>query len=420
MKVNGVVSIVLNIALWIYVAVPSLGHAQNPLTSRVRAQIPKPLASFSFHQLYGGVIVVKATIDDLKDSLNFILDTGSGGISLDSATVDHLGIESMPSGRTIRGIAGIKQVNFAYNHRLNLPGIMVDSLDFHINDYEMLSGVYGMKIDGIIGYSFFRRYVVGINFDEKMIHVFPPGAYPYPKGGTILKPAIAALPMQFGIVSDERDIPARYYIDTGAGLCLLLSQRFVRDSALFAPTRSFYTSVAEGIGGKKEMQMTVAKKFKLGKYKFKKMPVYVFDDEYNVTAYPFLAGLIGNDLLRRFNMVINYGRSEFHLLPNKNFRDAFDYAYTGFNMFQDGPDVLVIDVMPGSPADVAGLRDGDLIIGVGNKFAGNLQDYKNILQQPGNRIRMLVSRDGILDEIKVHVGSIRKKKPMDKKQQGNS
>jgi len=79
-------------------------------------------------------------------------------------------------------------------------------------------------------------------------------------------------------------------------------------------------------------------------------------------------------------------------------------------MFQDGDLVLVIDVIPGSPAEKAGLKDGDIIVSIGNKFGGNLQDYKNVLQQPGNRISIVISRNSSLNELKLHVGSIRKKK----------
>jgi len=51
------------------------------------------LTTIKFIQFTGGVICFKALLDDKKDSLLFILDTGSGGISLDSTTVRELGIE---------------------------------------------------------------------------------------------------------------------------------------------------------------------------------------------------------------------------------------------------------------------------------------------------------------------------------------
>jgi hypothetical protein len=43
----------------------------------------KLLTSFKYEQLTGGIVLLKGTLDNFKDSLNFILDTGSGGISLE-------------------------------------------------------------------------------------------------------------------------------------------------------------------------------------------------------------------------------------------------------------------------------------------------------------------------------------------------
>jgi len=120
----------------------------------------KLLTNFPFKQFSGGVILVTATVNDYPDSLNFIFDTGSGGISLDSTTCALLHIQTMPSDKTIRGIGGIRTVSFVNNAKLHLPGLTVDSLDFHVNDYDILSGVYGIRIDGIIGYSFLSRFIV--------------------------------------------------------------------------------------------------------------------------------------------------------------------------------------------------------------------------------------------------------------------
>src|SRR6478672_2377396 len=111
------------------------------------------VSKFPFKLLTGGVIIMRATLNNFPDSLTFILDTGSGGISLDSTTTLQLGIKTEMSDRTIRGIAGIRQVRFTYNNQLHMDGITVDSLNFHINDYEVLTSAYGEKIDGIIGYS---------------------------------------------------------------------------------------------------------------------------------------------------------------------------------------------------------------------------------------------------------------------------
>ncbi|WEK36789.1 MAG: aspartyl protease family protein [Candidatus Pseudobacter hemicellulosilyticus] len=368
-------------------------------TLRLTAQeefVPPPsrdITSFPFKLLTGGIIILKAKVSAFPDTLNFILDTGSGGISLDSMTTERLKLTTALSDRTIRGIAGIRRVRFAYGHTLHLPGLSVDSLNFHINDYEVLTSAYGEKIDGIIGFSFLSRYIVRINYDSMRIYVATRGTIKYPKGGFLLKPLLVNIPIFQVEIRDERELLSRYYFDTGAGMCLLLSTDFVADSSALRPRRKWYSTQAEGLGGKAAMKQGVIKQVRLGPYKFRNVPTYIFEDEYNVTSYPYLGGLIGNDLLRRFNLIINYERRDIYMTPNTHFKDIFDYSYTGLGMYLVEGEIQVVDIMPGSPAEKAGFREGDVILSVGNNFSKNIQAYKNLLQTPGEKLKVLVLRE---------------------------
>lgn len=354
----------------------------------------KLLTSFAFRQFSGGVILVRGTLNDSKDSLNFIFDTGSGGISLDSQTVSQLKLPTMLSDKTIRGIAGIKKVSFSYNNTLHLPGLAVDSLGFHINDYDILTSVYGEHIDGIIGYSFFNRYIVKINYDSMLIQVYSKGSMKYPRGGYLLKPLLVNLLIQNARITDAEERMARFYFDTGAGLCLLLSKDFVEDSTLFSSKRKRVATQVEGLGGKKQMELSTVKSFRLGPYKFKRVPAYIFEDEFNVTSYPYLGGLIGNDLLRRFNVILNYEKRDIYITPNSHYRDLFDYSYTGLNFYVVSNEIVITDVMKDSPAEKGGFLPEDIIMAVNNNFSKNIQLYKTILQNPGDKIKILVYRNG--------------------------
>lgn len=369
----------------------------------------KLLTRIGFVQLSGGIIVLKAKVDDCIDSLNFVLDTGSGGISLDSATVVELQMKVNKSERTIRGIAGMKMVDFTYNHTLQLKGLVIPHLDFHINDYDLLTSVYGVKIDGIIGYSFFRRFIVKIDYDNMQIEVYSPGVYKYPRGGYILHPDFSTLPFQPALINDDHLILNRYIFDTGAGLCFLLSKDFVEDSAVLKKSRKLYPTQAEGLGGKKIMNLTVIKEVKLGPYKFRQVPVHIFEDEFNVTSYPLLGGIIGNDLLRRFNMVINYPEQTIFIKPNSHMNESFDYSYTGLGIYMIDGDIKVVDVMENSPGDKAGFKSGDVIFSIENNFSKNIQVYKNLFQNAIGRVRVVVFRDGKPLVLTLNVKDIRRK-----------
>jgi Aspartyl protease/PDZ domain len=359
-----------------------------------------------FKLLTGGIIIIRAAIADLPDSLNFILDTGSGGISLDSITALRLKLNTEPSQRTIRGIAGIRKVRFWYDQTLKLPGLAIDSLDFHINDYDLLSSVYGEKIDGIIGYSFLSRYIVHINYDSLKMFIYSKGRLRYPRGGYLMKPILVNIPVTGVSIRDALPVTSRFYFDTGAGMCLLLSSDFVEDSMFVRNKSGWKLSQAEGLGGKTPMKQGVVKQVKLGPYKFRSVPTYIFDDNYNITSYPFLGGLIGNDLLRRFNLILNYEKREINLLPNSHFREKFDYSYTGLGMYVVDGLIRVVDVMKHSPAEKSGFLPEDVIVSVDNNFSGNIQDYKNLMQVPGKKVKVIVYRKGEPVMLVLKVGSL--------------
>lgn len=367
----------------------------------------KFITSFPFKQLNGGVMLVKARFDTLSDTLNFILDTGSGGISLDSTTTANYHIPHVPSGRYIYGIAGVRKVDYAPNKTLTFPGLTVDSLDFYINDYDVLTSAYGIKIDGIIGFSFLSRYLLKINFDSLQISVFTPGFVNYPANGQMLHPSFQGLPIIPLTIKDSRKFSSNYFFDTGAGLCLLLSSKFTQDSSILLKRRKPVEIEVQGMGGKERMRLSVIKELQIGNYKFRKVPTYLYDDEFNVLAYPDRTGLIGNDILRHFNLIINYSKKEIYMTPNSHFRDLFDYSYTGMTMYSLDGAIFIDDIVKNSPADKAGLKNGDVIIAINNDFSSNLEVYKNILQKTGDKVKILVMRKNKPLIIPLRIGRVR-------------
>ncbi len=301
---------------------------------------------------------------------------------------------------------GIRQVKFVYNQTLKINGLVADSLNFHVNDYDILTSVYGDKIDGIIGYSFFTRYIIKIDYDSSKIGFYSRGYIKYPKGGYLMRPNIVNIPVQPARIRDEKDINGRFYFDTGAGLCVLFSSDFVADSVFMKSKKKPLPTQAQGLGGKADMTVTTIKELKIGPYKFRNVPTYIFDDEYNVTSYPYLGGLIGNDVLRRFNVYLNYDHRDIYLIPNTHFRDPFDYSYTGLGLYWINDEIRVGDVMKGSPADKAGFKVDDIILAVDKNFSKNIQIYKNILKILVDKVTFIVKRPDGLAELTMKIKSI--------------
>jgi len=363
-------------------------------------QPAKLLEKVPFSVLTGGVIMVTGQLKSYPDSLHFILDTGSGGISLDSLTCIRLGIDLEASDIFIRGLGGTRNVKFLYNANLTLQHLKTDSLDFHVNNYDILTSVYGVKIDGIIGYSFLKNYIININYDSSYIEIFSKGIYKYPKRGFILNPNMQKIPIIKLNFKETKKLQNNFYFDTGAGLCFLLSDDYVKDFSIFsASKRKPVLTQAEGLGGKMIMKLTTIKALHIGPYTFKNVPTHIFEDVTNITSYPILGGLIGNDILRRFNVTLNYEKNEIHLIPNSFFKDQFDYAYTGLGLYDNDGRVVIEDIIPNSPGNKAGFMLGDAIMAINNNFSNDIRQYKTILQSETNKIKVIVLRAGELIEI---------------------
>jgi len=103
--------------------------------------------------------------------------------------------------------------------------------------------------------------------------------------------------------------------------------------------------------------------------------------------------------------------------PHSNFVDPAEYREmerrqhaqyfgVGMEIYMDGPRVVVMRPLPGSPALNAGLRRADIIVGVGDKDVTGLDSaaVADLLRGPrGTQVRVSVRREGAPDPIAVTI-----------------
>jgi hypothetical protein len=362
---------------------------------------PVPLARIQILQVTGGVVIIQARLAPFSDTLQFIFDTGSSGISLDSTTASYLGLRPSYDGLLIRGIAGVREVPQLRNQTLTVGDLRTDSLNFYVNDYSVLTSIYGVRIDGVIGYAMLSRYIVSIDYDKQLMDWYAPGAFAYPKKGLLLNPQINRLPAYPFTIQELQTKNYPMLIDIGAGLNLLFSERFAKEAGVLDPERKSWITSGEGIGGQIELRLTLLRSLRIGPYRFKKVPITIFDDSNNVTNYPHWAGLIGNDLLRRFNIIINYPAGEIHLKPNRFYYDEFDYAYIGMELYLIDGLITIGFVATGSPAQEAGLEVGDEIVAINKIVGGKLDAYKSELAHAIKKVDVIYKRKGRIESTTV-------------------
>jgi len=121
-----------------------------------------------------------------------------------------------------------------------------------------------------------------------------------------------------------------------------------------------------------------------------------------------MGGLIGNDIMRRFNMIINYPDQIIHIRPNRYFIEPFDYSYTGLAFYLFKGQVRVEDIMAGSPAEKAGFQPGDIIFSVDKTITRDIRTYRSMFQNSLGRVAVMVIREGKPLVLTLDVQDIRK------------
>jgi hypothetical protein len=118
---------------------------------------------------------------------------------------------------------------------------------------------------------------------------------------------------------------------------------------------------------------------------------------------PNRQGNVGCELLRRFNVTFNYPDQYMVLKPVKRMmREQFEHDMSGVALRAKGDQLrtyYVDKLIPGSPAALSGLREGDEVLFVDSYSAHELtvsDIYKLLQKGEGKEISLLVRRSGQL------------------------
>ena len=320
------------------------------------------------------LIIVQVAING-KGPYNFILDTGISLVLItDPLLLSVLDIQNYRVMK-INGLGEKSGVNAYTIPSVNIKvGYSIEgnmSVAILQDDIFDLSGFTGMPIHGLIGYEFFNSFIVKIRYPSNTITVYKNEmAYTPHKGSRIQldvedkKPYItSALTM-----NDNKTVNARFIIDTGAGHPISLETN--NEGMPFdVPEDNIPASLGIGLSGPIRGYLGRIPSIKLGKFELTNI-IAAFPDYFDVAAkLPQVNrnGSIGNNILKRFDVVFDYHRNSLYLQPIYTFQEPFEYDMTGLQLAFSGEKfnrIFVYNVDQGSVADKAELKPGDEILAI--------------------------------------------------------
>ena len=353
-----------------------------------------------------GFIIVSVTLNRTFP-LRFIFDTGAENTIITKPEIATL--LRMPLSRefTVQGSDHQREMT-AYltrNVRVHVGDVHFprQSLLVMKEDYFRFEEFCGVRIDGILGGSMFNRQVIKIDYQRGVItftradRFEPPPKYesipidvyrnkPYIEAGTELVPG--------------QPVDVRLLLDSGAALPMLLYTE--THPGLDLPERVLRGNIGQGLGGFLTGFLGRSEFLRLGDFSvgqpltyFQELPPGTDTVDLNDRN-----GLIGNDVLSKFHVIIDYPKERLFLLPNRNYQEPSTYDRSGLILISGGANFnqfRVYGILPGSPAAEAGLLPNDQILAV-NGLPAELYSLNGITKilkrKPGKIVRLRVRRGG--------------------------
>jgi hypothetical protein len=268
-------------------------------------------------------------------------------------------------------------------------------------DYFGLDEMIGSPIAGLIGGGFFKNLIIQIDYRKLQLTLIDPASFQPPLDYIQLpvkiktnKPYVNA---EASLINGEV-VQVDLLVDTGAGVPLLLHNN--SHPSLELPREYIRGKLGMGLGGYLEGYIGRIGKLRMGTIEFP--AILTSFQDINTTMLQdqqrFRNGIVGNQLLSRFRLILDYLRGQMYLKPYKARQEPFHMDRSGLVVLAYGEEFnqfVVHEILEKSPGEEADIRTGDIILrvqGVHTKVY-TLDGINSILQRkPGKKIRLVLRR----------------------------
>lgn len=335
----------------------------------------RPLAEFAFDTVRGGMTFVAGTLES-GERLDFLFDTGGSGNLVDREFAVKLGMKMQPgissaSGAARLDVGVIPEALLIFGPIRHRGSLVAANL-------AALEPILGRSFKGMLGGEFLRQYVVQLDYDQKRMRLFDPASFQYQENGTAFPLRMAAgipfVELAVALPNNKR-IHGRFLVDTGGGGMAIHIHRQVAVREGLMDGLPTLTETALGIGGETKRRVTRGSTLAMGPFQLSRPVVAFTEDEAGLRTDAGSVGLVGMEVLSRFNVTFDYSRGQMYLKPNRRLNDPFIYDAIGMGLRATGPSfsqLVVSSVRNASPSHMAGIRIGDLLVQVDGQAASSL------------------------------------------------
>lgn len=269
-------------------------------------------------------IIIPVTI--AGHTVDFQMDSGADGIVIDDGIVDALKLKTY--GAAIGDTAGTYKAGTTIVPLMTLGGVTMTNVQMESLPFTFWSDDK-TPVAGLLGFDFIAGAVMHIDYEHGTLEAIDPKIFAPPAGARSLPISLDDdVPMvDVGIA---KAIGHLFIVDTGADRSALFSNFVaahpdaVVDQGLGDQMVAEYPFVTDfnGVGGTVKYRPLQVGPFDFGGVIF---PKWLFQGTHGAPAFEGddLDGLIGQDVLRNFDVYLDYAHEKIWLVPNDRYNSRW-------------------------------------------------------------------------------------------------
>jgi PDZ domain/Aspartyl protease len=349
-----------------------------------RAVVEVPL------EIHNGHLFLKVMLNG-KGPFRMLFDSGGSNVLLPQA-VAQIGVKAegalgMAGAGDSKHDVGVTRVD-----KMEFGGIVVERQVFATIDLDaFMRRVEGLDdVVGIVGYELLKRFPVKLDYERSRAFFYDPAKFKYAGAGARVPILFRGTnPQARGRVDGAGGV---FHIDTGSRGSLTLTLPFVEDNDLVTKYGAKLEVISgAGVGGHVRALLARVATLQLSDITVQKPVTSLSLQSRGALADPDLAGNIGFGILRQFNITFDYANNVLYFEKNANYGQPDVYDRAGLWIERGDKGFDVVDVVAGSPAATAGVKSGDLIVGVNGKAWNTLALSAlraELKAAPGHKVRL--------------------------------
>lgn len=261
--------------------------------------------------------------------------------------------------------------------------------------------------DGVIGASLFNNFVVSIDYDKSVVHLYDPEKYVAPENAAVLPVTLGKqrrIPFVDLTVTPPGGTPVALNVVVDLGASHAISLNADTTGALSVPEGAITTVIGHGVGGEVNGQVARIAALELAGFELEGVvATFPVKEHQHPGSSDSRNGNLGSGILKRFNVTFDYANERMLLVPNESFGAPFEWDMSGMRLWPEDGGLKVAQVLADSPAAEAGLAVDDVVTQVNGKPASpkTLVELRELMREDGAEIEITATREGKPIEVKL-------------------